>query len=219
MLFLAAFSVEGLAQKIETSRIWVISFERRIGGKDTGVYYWFARELSDNCVLYPLSLPLEDIVRSSGKFPADCLSDVNGYPLSEQMTYYSDTSAIYSLLKKVAGHKHLIQKNTHKWKDTETGRGIEDLSRKKEKIFIYATPVSGSFETGKRVLLSEKGEVIETYSLVPVSNISYDSSLWEENSIIRYYNFSYIEFASYSSPISSADNSHIAIVRPFTAYK
>ena len=40
VLFLAAFSVEGLAQKIETSRIWVISFERRIGGKDTGVYYF-----------------------------------------------------------------------------------------------------------------------------------------------------------------------------------
>lgn len=218
-LLLALISIEGAAQKKEMSSIWIISFERKVGGREEGVYYWFTRELSDICVLCPVSLPVEDIIRPFGEFPADCLSDVNGYPLSEQVASFSDSSAVYSFLKTVSKHKFLIQKNTHKWKDTRTGHGVEDLSRKKEKIIIYATPVVGVFEIGKRVLLSEDGELIETCSLAPVSDISYDSSLWEKQSVIRYYNFSYIEFTSFSFPISTADNSHIAIARPFMACK
>lgn len=210
-LFVASLSLECLAQKIESASIWIISFERRINGKDMGVYYWFTYELSDTCILYPLSLPIEDVDRRTGKFWADCLSDVNGYPFSEQVQFFSDTSAVFSVLKITANRKSLIQKNTHKWRDNRIGHGIEDLSRKKEKIFVYATPVTGIFELGERIHVSGNGETFTTPSMVPVSNLSYDGQLWEHDHLIRYYNFSYINFASLSSPSSSGDNVNIAI--------
>ena len=173
----ASLSLECLAQKIEPSSIWILSFERRINGRDMGVYYWLTRELSDTCILYPLSLPMEDIDRNPGEFWADCLSDVNGYPFLEQINFFSDASAVLSVLKIVSSHKFLIQKTTHKWKDNKTGRGIEDLSRKKERVSVYATPVTGIFEQGKRISVSEDGGVFTIPSMTPVSNMSYDDSL------------------------------------------
>lgn len=213
VLFFTASSIECLAQEVEPQSLWIISFERKVGREDMGVYYWYTRVLSDRCVLYPLSLPLEYYERTAGRFPADCLSDCNGYPFSEQQQFYPDSSAIKTLFGVISKQKCLIQTITHKWRDKKTGRGIEDLSRKKETINVYATPVTGIFETGKRILTSVNGNTITCPSLCPISRVQFDLSLRKEKTLISYYNFSYIEFSVMSSPTSSASNIDMAIAK------
>lgn len=208
---------DSLGQTIENNCFWIISYEREVSGKDVGIYYWVVNDVSKDCIMFPLSLPV-DLIQTKGVFPGDCLSDCNGYPFVNQVQLTDKDSGTLELIQCVAKNKRLLQKIRKRWKDQTMGKGVEDLRRKPEVISIYATPVQGIFESGIRVLQIDQTSS-DWRSIRPVSDIRACNLLWEKDAIIKYIDFSFVKFAAPISPeITSGDNIHYRIpkvVNPF----
>lgn len=185
------------SQLIPKTDYVILSFERLAEDLEDEYYYWIipidSIDGNLNFTLFPL------YINSSSQYTTDrCIrgDSISFFKNFEGVSkeYENETNKLLEIIK---SKKRKIQNVIIQW-----GKEGKKLKRKEEKIFIYATPITGVFCNCMERHEKFGSGLVEFRGLVylPISNFSFNHLFWEtENGkVIQYADYSLFDFAKFT---------------------